>query len=181
MKDKLKRILIEILFVTILSYCWNNIDKIEKESADAAIFIILTLVGYCFYVLINKFNENMGFIYPFINGYMITTLSFIDFPINIIVSILLVLFSVTVSFKWSLIHKSELCEVILLCVEAVIISIIIHINNLYHLIDTLVVTLFTETGLFFINCLIMCMFKKIFDEDVNEYLLKIKGYRLEHE
>lgn len=181
MKDKIKRIFFEILFITILSYCWNNINKIEKESANAAIFVVLALVGYCFYVLINKFNENIGFIYPFINGYMITTLSFLDFPINIIVSILLILSSIPISFKWSLIQKSEFCEVILLCVEAAIISIIIHTNNLYHLIDTFVVTLFTETGLFFINCLIMCVFKKMFDEDVDEYLLKTKGYMLESE
>lgn len=174
---KIKRIVFEVLFIAVLSFCWDNIEAIESHSVSASVFIVLTLTGYCFYNLISKFNENLGFLYPFINGYLITSLSFMGLPVNIVVSVLLIIISALVTFRWAWLQKSQFCEVLLLCVESVILAGITYTHNLYHFVDVVVICTFTETALYFLNCMLMCGLKTIFDEDPTEYLFRIKGYK----
>ena len=115
---KITREIIVVIFITIL---WGNSSTTNTENPSTAFVMIMMFLGYCFYVLMKKmpkcgYTESMLL---FVNGFMVTALSFMSFPVNL-GFIAIIIFCSYFVVKYSFDEKrSDFWEIVMLCSEAV--------------------------------------------------------------
>lgn len=175
-KEKIKKIISEIIGIGLLTFLWSSIKSIEKYNPHVTTLIMLISLGYCLKKLIKKCPEgHTESLLLIVNTFFVTTLSFIGFPYCIPIALSIIVLSVIIYRKWPFEVKSDFYEIVILCCEAIIISIITAKYGSNKIIVIATVVLFVETALQFIHCLLMCIIKKLCHEDMNDYIDKLHG------
>ncbi|WP_294241416.1 hypothetical protein [Pseudobutyrivibrio sp.] len=174
-EDSKKRTIREIGIVLILTLFWSLGS--ENESTQNVMAFLSLTVFYLGYVL-NKRAGKDGYIKSllvFISGYFITAMSFMSFPINLILGIITVVLAVIVYCKLEPYRKSAFWEIIVMVVETVAISIFVWLNNWNDAFSITLVVIFIETAIYMFNIFIGCVIVAACKEDVDKYINSIKG------
>lgn len=100
--------------------------------------------------------------------FLVTGLSFTGTGVCIVAAIVIVVVAGIICRKWPFEEKSDFYEIIMLCCEAIIMSIVTPKCGI------VATVLFSETALCFINCCMLCIIKKLCGEDVDGYILGLR-------
>lgn len=151
-RQKLAR---EIFVVILITISWNEVCKNEQDMRMTAAVIML-FVGYCFYALAKKmpwcgYTESVLLI---VNGYMVTALSFMSFPENLIFIALIIPASYFSVKYWFNERKSDFWEIVLLCGESLLISGYMYFKNVTDAIEMACIVLFVESFVYSLNCIV---------------------------
>lgn len=173
-KEKIRRILLNVAFVFVLNYLWSNIDVIDRDGPLGALSVIL-LILYCFKKVVEKCPEGYSesLLLP-LNSLFVTGLSFTSLRFCIIAAVMIVILATIIYKKWPFEAKSDYWEIVLLCGEAITISIITNIFRDGTFLVPAATLLFAETALYFINCCMMCIIKWLCGEDVYDYVYSLR-------
>ncbi len=173
---KVKKLCRDIGILVFLTIMWNCI--VSKRSDDNMVLtvVILTIV-YCFYIVVQKCPDGTTeSLLLIINSTMVTTLSFMSFPYSLgYAAFTVVLALLAYNFWKSFEQKSDLWEIIIMCIESVIISIYVTINSIENILQVTALVVFVETALFMINCLLKYGIKFLCKEDTEDYWDKLLG------
>ena len=175
-KVKVKKICRDIGILVALTIMWNFISTNKIDNNMVLTVGILTMV-YIFYIVAQKCpdgtSESMLLI---VNSTMVTTLSFICFPYSLSLAALTVVLAVLAYNFWKdFEQKSDLWEIIIMCIEAVIISIYVTTNSIENILEVTALVVFVETVVFMINCLLKYGIKFLCKEDTDHYWDKLLG------
>lgn len=167
--------LYEIMIVMFISCILSNDEIInDKESLFVAVFLP---VVYCVYNLIKKipkgYTESELLL---VNGYLVTALSFCEFPENIFVIVLIVLVSIGLLKFAHMEKKSDFLEIVFLCVELLLVSYYMYICKIDDSIEIMLVVLFVETVLYTFNCIFKYFLIWICKEDTDNYWNELMGF-----
>lgn len=107
---------------------------------------------------------------------MVTTLSFMSFSYSLgFVVFTVVLALLAYNFWKSFEQKSNLLEIIIMCIESVIISIYVTINSIENILQVTALVVFVETALFMFNCLLKYGIKFLCKENTEDFWDKLLG------
>lgn len=175
-ETKVKKICRDIGILVILTIMWNFISTNRADNKMALTVVILTMV-YCFFIVAQKCPDGTTeSLLLIVNSTMVTTLSFISFPYSLgfaVLTVVLALFAY--NFCKDFEQKSDLWEIIIMCIESVIISIYVTINSIDNILQVTALVIFVETVLFMINCLLKYSIKFLCKEDIDDYWDKLLG------
>lgn len=175
-KDSEKRTIRQIIVLVILTILWGAASNGVATKNFMAGLLILT-VFYMGYALSKKAGRD-GYINSFlvfINGYFITAMSFMSFPANLILGIITVMLAVIVYRKLEPERKSVFWEIIILTVEAFIVSVLVWLKNWNDVISTMLVVVFVETAIYTLNIFIVYVIVLLCKENDDKYKNSIKG------
>ncbi len=88
------------------------------------------------------------------NGYMVTALSFMSFPENLIFIALIIVVSYLILKHWFNERKSDFWEIVLLCGESLLISGYMYFKNVTDAIEIVFIVLFVESFVYALNCVL---------------------------
>lgn len=173
---KVKKICRDIGILVILTIMWNFISTNKIDNNMALTVGILTMV-YFFYIVAQKCPDGTTeSLLLIVNSTMVTTLSFISFPYSLGLAALTVVLAILAYNFWKdFEQKSDLWEIIIMCIESVIISIYVTINSIENILEVTAVVVFVETVIFMINCLLKYGIKFLCKEDIDDYWDKLIG------
>lgn len=171
---KVKKICRDIGILVILTIMWNCINTNMADDNMVLTVVILTIV-YCFYIVAQKctdgYTESLLLI---VNGTMVTTLSFMSFPYSLGFAVFTIVLALLAYKFWkNFERKSDFWEIIIMCIESVIISIYVTINSIENILQVTALVVFIETALFMINCLLKYGVVFLCKEDTDEYWNKL--------
>lgn len=174
--EKIKRITGEIVGLLVLTLLWNCLASIEKSYANAGVFVMLITLAYCLRKLISKCpSGSTESLLLFVNTFMVTSLSFMKFKFCVPFSIIIFFISFGIYKFWKAEIKSDFYEIVLLLIEAIVLSLLISYYELNGFLETAAVVLFAETALCFLNFVLMCLIKKMCHEDIDDYVNALFG------
>lgn len=133
---KVKKICRDIGILVILTIMWNFISTNKIDNNMALTVGILTMV-YFFYIVAQKCPDGTTeSLLLIVNSTMVTTLSFISFPYSLGLAALTVVLAILAYNFWKdFEQKSDLWEIIIMCIESVIISIYVTINSIENILE----------------------------------------------
>lgn len=177
-RQKLAR---EIFVVILITISWNEVCKNEQDMRMTAAVIML-FVGYCFYALAKKmpscgYTESVLLI---VNGYMVTALSFMSFPENLIFIALIIPASYFSVKYWFNERKSDFWEIVLLCGESLLISGYMYFKNVTDAIEMACIVLFVESFVYSLNCIVKYRIIWLCGEETEGYWDKLMGLDVEY-
>lgn len=165
-KSCLKKIIRDASIIFILTILLNELSNKELEDSVAVMIITLFFV-YIFYGIAKECEPTGGTtesILLIIKSVFVTVLSFQDLGGAIGGAILTVFFAVIAYKFWiSNEKKTDLFEIIFLCIETVVLSIVVEVIG----IDGILIFLFIfyeETAIYFLNCIVKNCTYYFFDE-----------------
>lgn len=163
---RIKAILRDIGIIFVLTILWGSMNSTGLDENTVVMIIILTLV-YVFYGLIESCEDTGGTtesLLLIIKGVFVTMLSFQTIGGTLFGAALTCILSVLAyKFWFGVEKKTDLFEIIFLCIEAVGVS----IYGEFHDIEGFAVFLFVfyeETALFLLNYLVKEGIAMFFDE-----------------
>lgn len=174
-KMRVKKICKEIGFVIFLTYFCNIFDgNISDYSIVLCVLIVLIFI-YCIYVTIRQLSHsNSESILLIIKNFMITGLCFMPFSNVFNCSYLVMIVAMFIYFvAYEHEQKSDLWEIIILCIEIPIISIYTYFNDFNNIIQISALVIFVETFIFMFNYIVKFIIKIFCNEDVSDYWEKI--------
>ena len=172
-RQKIAREIGVVIIITIsLNAVFTNEYDIRTTTA-----VILLFIGYCFYALAKKmpscgYTESMLLI---MNGYMVTALSFMSFPENLILIAVIIVVSYYVVKYWFNERKSDFWEIVLLCGESLLISGYMYIKNVTDAIEIVCIVLFVESFVYALNCILKYVIILLCGEETDGYWEKLMG------
>lgn len=176
-KHCIKKSCFLIVIVTIITLLWNLASKnIVSQNVWAVVILTFCYVAY----ILNQKSERDGYVHSFltfINGYFITSLSFMSLPWNIVTAIITIVLAIFVFKKFENERKSVLIEIFILCAEAILISIIMWVMNWNNTFNIVLVVLFVETAVYALNFFLGIFCVWICGEDIDEYIIELKGLK----
>ena len=166
----------EIGIVILITISLNEVFTNEHDIRTTAVVFIL-FIGYCFYVLAKKmpscgYTESMLLI---MNGYMVTALSFMSFPENLIFIALIIVVSYLIVKHWLNERKSDFWEIVLLCGESLLISGYMYFKNVTDAIEIVFIVLFVESFVYALNCILKYVIILLCGEETDGYWEKLMG------
>lgn len=172
--EKICRIVMNIAFVFALNYLWFNMDVIDRNGSLGVLSVIL-LILYCFKKVVAKCPEghSESLLLP-LNAFFVTGLSFTSKGFCFIAAGIIVILARIIYNKWHFELESDFWEIVLLCIEAIIMSVITSSCQNNTFLIPAAVLLFAETALCFINCCMMCIIKWFCGEDVDDYIYSLR-------
>lgn len=170
----------EIGIVIVITISLNAVFTNEHDIRTTAAVIML-FAGYCFYALVKKmpscgYTESMLLI---MNGYMVTALSFMSFPENLIFIALIIVVSYLVVKYWFNERKSDFWEIVLLCGEVLLISGYMYFKNVTDAIEIVFIVLFVESFVYALNCVLKYGIILLCGEEPDGYWEKLIGLDVE--
>lgn len=172
-----KKIVREIIVVIIITILWSSTSIDDTGNTNDLFVIVMLFLGYCFYALMKKIPE-CGYsesILLLVNGFMVTALSFMSFPENIVFILIIIIGSTFAIKYWFGEKKSDFWEIVLLCGEALLISLYMFIKKVSEPIEIAMIVLFLESFVFMLNCFIKYFIVWICSEDTEDYWNKLMG------
>lgn len=166
----------EIGIVIVITISLNEVCKNQSDVRTAAAVIMMFAV-YCFYALAKKmpscgYTESALLI---VNGYMVTALSFMSFPENLIFIALIIVVSYFVVKYWFNERNSDFGEIVLLCGESLLISGYMYFKNVTDAIEIVCIVLFVESFIYAINCILKYGIILLCGEETDGYWEKFMG------
>lgn len=173
---RVKKICRDIGILVILTIMWNFVSANVADYKMALTVAILTTV-YCFYIMVQKCPDgSTESLLLIVNSTMVTTLSFMTFPYSLGFAVLTgALALLAYNFWKDFEQQSDMWEIILMCIESVIISIYVTINSTENVFQVTAMVVFVETTIFMINCLLKFVIKFLCKEDLDDYWDKLLG------
>lgn len=152
-KQKVCCIAFDILIIILWTDIFGNQSLFCNELYEKWETIgIITLLIYCFYTINKKCNN--GYTESLligINSLFVTALSFMSPQMTIPIALLIICISKIIIKIKDDEKISEFCEIVILSVESIIISIVSAIFSLKSQSHVLLITIFTETFLVMFN------------------------------
>lgn len=174
---RIKKIAREILAVIVITILWSKGSINDNGDTSTSFAIVMLFLGYCFYILMKKipqcgYTESMLLL---VNGFMVTALSFMSFPGNIIFIVVIIGGSYLIMKYWFEEKKSDFWEIIMLCGESFLISLYMYIKKVSEPIEIAMIVLLVETFIFMVNCILKYFIVWICREDTDGYWDKLMG------
>ena len=165
-KRDFKKVLTDIAIVIVLSVIWGNLNLIGADDSVAVMFVILVVV-YIFYGFLEmcaEYSGTTGSMLFFIKGILVSMLSFQSFGGTIFGAILTCGLA-TLAYKYWIVveRKTDLCEIILLCGEAVLFSYCESKHNIYGF-GIVLFVFYQETAIFLLNWAVTTILPSLFGE-----------------
>lgn len=168
---RVKAILRDIVIIFVLTILWSGLNSYELDSNAVVMVFILTFV-YIAYGLAESCEETGGStesILLILKSVLLTMLSFQEIVGTIFGAIVTIGMAVMAYKFWSCKEKkTDLFEIIFLCVEAVVLSIIGEIYNIQG-IGIFLFIFFEETALFLLNYIVRYIASVFFGEAEENY------------
>lgn len=168
---RVKAILRDIVIIFVLTILWSGLNSYELDSNAVVMVFILTFV-YIAYGLAESCEETGGStesILLILKSVLLTMLSFQEIVGTIFGAIVTIGMAVMAYRFWSCKEKkTDLFEIIFLCVEAVVLSIIGEIYNIQG-IGIFLFIFFEETALFLLNYIVRYIASVFFGEAEENY------------
>ena len=168
---RVKAILRDIVIIFVLTILWSGLNSYELDSNAVVMVFILTFV-YIAYGLAESCEETGGStesIILILKSVLLTMLSFQEIVGTIFGAIVTIGMAVMAYKFWSCKEKkTDLFEIIFLCVEAVVLSIIGEIYNIQG-IGIFLFIFFEETALFLLNYIVRYIASVFFGEAEENY------------
>lgn len=168
---RVKAILRDIVIIFVLTILWSGLNSYELDSNAVVMFFILTFV-YIAYGLAESCEETGGStesILLILKSVLLTMLSFQEIVGTIFGAIVTIGMAVMAYKFWICKEKkTDLFEIIFLCVEAVVLSIIGEIYNIQG-IGIFLFIFFEETALFLLNYIVRYIASVFFGEAEENY------------
>ena len=168
-EKRAKAILGNIIILAVFTLLWNGLYNNLFDDNSAAVLVGGTMV-YAFYGLAKKCEPTGGYtesILLFINSVMLTMLSFQPLWGTIFGAIVIIAISYA-AYKFWVEKFSDFIEIIIICFEAIVISIIMTKNQVEDFVSTIIYVLFVETAVFMINYLIKFSVVSCCNEDTDD-------------
>lgn len=170
-KMRTRKTIREIGIVYVLTILWSNMATIEME-ANAAIMVVILTIIYVFYNLAKSCEDTGGTtdsLLLCVKSTFVTMLSFQTMWATVFLALLTCVIAV-LAYKllYKLEKKTDLVEIIFLCIEAVILSIYVEVRGVQG-IGILLFVFFVETVVFFINYIIKDSVSIFFGEAEDMY------------
>lgn len=158
-RDRVKIILRDIGIIVFLTVAWMGIDAGGQEDSVVIMVLILTLI-YVFYGLVEQCAETGGTtesILLIIKSLFVTMLSFQSLAGTIFgATITIVLAVLAYKYWFSKESKTDLFEIIFLCIESIFLSAYGSIVGIEG-IGVLLFVFFEETAIFTFNYVVVCI------------------------
>lgn len=155
-ETRLKKILRDILIVFVLTVLWGSMNTVGLDDNMAVMLIILTLV-YIFYGLVECCKDTGGTtesLLLIIKSVFVTMLSFQTIWGTLFGAVLTSVLAVLVyKFWFGIEKKTDLFEIIFLCIEAICLSIYGELQDIQGL-GVLLFVFYEETAFFLFNYLV---------------------------
>lgn len=168
---RVKAILRDIVIIFALKILWSGLNSYELDSNAVVMVFILTFV-YIAYGLAESCEETGGStesILLILKSVLLTMLSFQEIVGTIFGAIVTIGMAVMAYKFWICKEKkTDLFEIIFLCVEAVVLSIIGEIYNIQG-IGIFLFIFFEETALFLLNYIVRYIASVFFGEAEENY------------
>lgn len=168
---RVKAILRDIVIIFALTILWSGLNSYELDSNAVVMVFILTFV-YIAYGLAESCEETGGStesILLILKSVLLTMLSFQEIVGTIFGAIVTIGMAVMAYKFWICKEKkTDLFEIIFLCVEAVVLSIIGEIYNIQG-IGIFLFIFFEETALFLLNYIVRYIASVFFGEAEENY------------
>lgn len=168
---RVKAILRDIVIIFVLTILWSGLNSYELDSNAVVMFFILTFV-YIAYGLAESCEETGGStesILLILKSVLLTMFSFQEIVGTIFGAIVTIGMAVMAYKFWICKEKkTDLFEIIFLCVEAVVLSIIGEIYNIQG-IGIFLFIFFEETALFLLNYIVRYIASVFFGEAEENY------------
>lgn len=168
---RVKAILRDIVIILALTILWSGLNSYELDSNAVVMVFILTFV-YIAYGLAESCEETGGStesILLILKSVLLTMLSFQEIVGTIFGAIVTIGMAVMAYKFWICKEKkTDLFEIIFLCVEAVVLSIIGEIYNIQG-IGIFLFIFFEETALFLLNYIVRYIASVFFGEAEEKY------------
>lgn len=168
---RVRAILRDIVIIFVLTILWSGLNSYELDSNAVVMVFILTFV-YIAYGLAESCEETGGStesILLILKSVLLTMLSFQEIVGTIFGAIVTIGMAVMAYKFWSCKEKkTDLFEIIFLCVEAVVLSIIGEIYNIQG-IGIFLFIFFEETALFLLNYIVRYIASVFFGEAEENY------------
>lgn len=168
---RVKAILRDIVIIFVLTILWSGLNSYELDSNAVVMVFILTFV-YIAYGLAESCEETGGStesILLILKSVLLTMLSFQEIGGTIFGAIVTIGMAVMAYKFWICKEKkTDLFEIIFLCVEAVVLSIIGEIYNIQG-IGIFLFIFFEETALFLLNYIVRYIASVFFGEAEENY------------
>lgn len=168
---RVRAILRDIGIIFVLTILWSGLNSYELDSNAVVMVFILTFV-YIAYGLAESCEETGGStesILLILKSVLLTMLSFQEIVGTIFGAIVTIGMAVMAYKFWSCKEKkTDLFEIIFLCVEAVVLSIIGEIYNIQG-IGIFLFIFFEETALFLLNYIVRYIASVFFGEAEENY------------
>lgn len=172
-----KKVIGEIFAVIFVTILWGN-NAIKDNGDDNVEFIIfIFFIGYCLYAMMKQMPRT-GYsesVLLMIKGFMVTALSFMSFPGNILMVVSIIASAKLAYIYWPEEKKSDYLEIIMLSLESFIISLYIYFKGIDSPTEIAVLVIFIETALYMINCLLKYVIVWLCDEDLEDYEASLMG------
>ena len=168
---RVRAILRDIGIIFVLTILWSGLNSYELDSNAVVMVFILTFV-YIAYGLAEsceETGESTESILLILKSVLLTMLSFQEIDVTILVAIVTIEMDV-MAYKFYIYKekKTDLFEIIFLCVEAVVLSIIGEIYNIQG-IGIFLFIFFEETALFLLNYIVRYIASVFFGEAEENY------------
>lgn len=168
---RVKAILRDIGIIFILTTAWSGMNSVGWDDNIIFMLVILTLV-YIFYGLAENCEDTGGAtesLLLIIKSVFVTMLSFQTIGGTILGAVLTCVLAVLAYKLWFGIEKkTDLFEIIFLCVETVILSVYGEVHNIEG-IGVLLFVFFEETAIFLLNYIVKYAASIFFGEVENNY------------
>ena len=175
-RQKVKRVVGEIgaaVFVTIILSEFGGRDA----DTSTAVAVGVLFVGYCIFMFAKKlpscgYTESLLLV---VNGFMVTGLSFVSFPKNLLFSAVIIIISWVAVKYWFGEKRSDFWEIVLLCGEALLISVYMYLKDVSEPMEIARIVLFVETFVYTLNCGLKYVLVWLCGEDTEDYWDKLMG------
>lgn len=168
-----KKVICQIGTEIFIMYMLGRINSINNLMCTAV--VALLFYGYCIYALLQKLqpkgHTNSSLV--IINGYLVTAFSFMSFPANIVMLGICLMLSILAYCIGRDEKLYDFCEIIILCVEGVIVSIFVWEKEIDGLLEIAAVVLFVETAIYTLNCFLKGLLIKRCGGDIDKYFLNL--------
>lgn len=174
--QKVKRVVGEIGVVIFITIIFSEFGGRDTDTSTAVAVGVL-FVGYCIFMFAKKlpscgYTESLLLV---VNGFMVTGLSFVSFPKNLLFSAVIIIISWVAVKYWFGEKRSDFWEIVLLCGEALLISVYMYLKDVSEPMEIARIVLFVETFVYTLNCGLKYVLVWLCGEDTEDYWDKLMG------
>lgn len=168
-EKRAKAIIGNILILVMFTLMWNNLRENSLDENSAKV-LIGGIIIYIFYGIAKKCERTGGYtesLLLIINSVMLTTLSFQSFCGTIFGAIVTIAISYA-AYRFWVEKMCDLVEIIVICIEAIIISGIMKVKQANGFFDIFFYVLYVETVIFTVNWCIKIGVAYLMGEEVDD-------------
>lgn len=166
-EKRIKAIFRDISIIALLTITWNLLNANQLEDKAVVMILILTMV-YIFYGIAKECEDTGGTtesLLLIVKSVFVTVLSFQTFIGTIVGAVCTSILAVLVYKVWYRFEKkTDLFEIIFLCVEAILLSVYTEVNHIEGFLLIFFFVFYEETALFLLNYFSKYMASKFLGE-----------------